>query len=213
MRFCELLNPKSKVYSVDSFPKTLFPADMDDLEKYPHGAEMVENITEHFFEYQITIVPPWYWVRRFHAVIKRHLYQWEKLIQSEQALRDDDAIYNYDLNESGTYSNSGSGQADSYVSDTPDGRIQPSDIETYMSNAGRNKNENTGEGEHTLRRYGNIGVRTSSEIVGGYREAINFDAYKIIFAELEPLFLGVFEDYAEIGEYDRTVNPGKSWGE
>ena len=54
---------------------------------------------------------------------------------------------------------------------------------------------------------------TSAAIVGGYRDAINFDAYKIIFAELEPLFLGVFEDYAEIGEYDRTVNPGKSWGE
>ena len=213
MRFCELLNPNSNVYSVDGFPETLFPADMDDLEKYPHGAEMVENITEHFFEYQITIVPPWYWVRRFHAVIKRHLYQWEKLIQSEQALRDEDAIYNYDLNESGTYSNSGTGQADSYVSDTPDGRIQPSDIETYMSNAGRNKNENTGEGEHTLRRYGNIGIMTSAAIVAGYREGINFDAYKIIFAELEPLFLGVFEDYAEIGEYDRTVNPGKSWGE
>ena len=219
MRFCELLNPDSNFYSVDRFPETLFPAVMDDLEHYPHGAEMVENITEHFFEYQITIVPPWYWVRRFHAVIKRHLYKWEKLIQSEQALRDEDAIYNYDLNESGTYSNSGTGQADSYVSDTPDGRIQPSDIETYMSNAGRNKNENTGEGEHTLRRYGNIGVMTSAQILGGvggtpgYREAINFDAYKIIFAELEPLFLGVFEDYAEIGEYDRTVNPGKSWGE
>ena len=69
MRFCELLNPNSNVYSVDGFPETLFPAVMDDLEQYPHGAELVENITEHFFEYQITIVPPWYWVRRFHAVM------------------------------------------------------------------------------------------------------------------------------------------------
>jgi hypothetical protein len=174
---------------------------------------MIEQISEHFFEYQITIVPPWYWVRRFHAVIRRHLWQWEKLIKSEQALRDDDAIYNYDLNESGTYENTGSGQADNYVSDTPDGRIQPSDIETYMSNAARNKSETDGSGSHTLRRYGNIGIMTSSQIATGYREAVNFDAYRIIFADLEPLFLGVFEDFAEIGSYDRTVNPGKSWGE
>lgn len=211
MRFSNLLNPNSKIYQMSGFPSTLFPAEMDDLQTYPHGAEMVENITEHFFEYQITISPPWYWVRRFHATIKKHLYQWEKLIQSEQALRDDDAIYNYDLTETGTYSNSGEGQNDNFVSDTPDGSIQPSDIETYMSSAGRTKSDTSGEGEHELTRKGNIGVMTSAQILGGYREAVNFDAYKIIFAELEPLFLGVFEDFAEVGAFDLTVQPVKEW--
>lgn len=211
MRFSNLLNPNSKIYQMSGFPSTLFPAEMDDLQTYPHGAEMVENITEHFFEYQITILPPWYWVRRFHATIKKHLYQWEKLIQSEQALRDDDAIYNYDLTETGTYSNSGEGQNDNFVSDTPDGSIQPSDIETYMSSAGRTKSDTAGEGEHELTRKGNIGVMTSAQILGGYREAVNFDAYKIIFAELEPLFLGVFEDFAEVGVFDLTVQPVKEW--
>lgn len=211
MRFSNLLNPNSKIYQMSGFPSTLFPAEMDDLQTYPHGAEMVENITEHFFEYQITISPPWYWVRRFHATIKKHLYQWEKLIQSEQALRDDDAIYNYDLTETGSYSNSGEGQNDNFVSDTPDGSIQPSDIETYMSSAGRTKSDTAGEGEHELTRKGNIGVMTSAQILGGYREAINFDAYKVIFAELEPLFLGVFEDFAEVGAFDLTVQPVKEW--
>lgn len=211
MRFSNLLNPNSKIYQMTGFPSTLFPAVMDDLQTYPHGAEMVENITEHFFEYQITISPPWYWVRRFHATIKKHLYQWEKLIQSEQALRDDDAIYNYDLTETGTYSNSGEGQNDNFVSDTPDGSIQPSDIENYMSSAGRTKSDTAGEGEHELTRKGNIGVMTSAQILGGYREAVNFDAYKVIFAELEPLFLGVFEDFAEVGVFDLTVQPVKDW--
>lgn len=211
MRFSNLLNPNSKIYQMSGFPSTLFPAEMDDLQTYPHGAEMVENITEHFFEYQITISPPWYWVRRFHATIKKHLYQWEKLIQSEQALRDDDAIYNYDLTETGTYSNSGEGQNDNFVSDTPDGSIQPSDIESYMSSAGRTKSDTAGEGEHELTRKGNIGVMTSAQILGGYRDAINFDAYKVIFAELEPLFLGVFEDFAEVGAFDLTVQPVKEW--
>ena len=201
----------SKIYQMSGFPSTLFPAEMDDLQTYPHGAEMVENITEHFFEYQITISPPWYWVRRFHATIKKHLYQWEKLIQSEQALRDDDAIYNYDLTETGTYSNSGEGQNDNFVSDTPDGSIQPSDIETYMSSAGRTKSDTAGEGEHELRRFGNIGIRTSGEVLANYREVMNFDAYKVIFAELEPLFLGVFEDFAEVGAFDLTVQPVKEW--
>jgi hypothetical protein len=213
MRFCELLKTTSPVYNVEGFPTTLFPAEMSDTQQYAHGSEMIEQISEHFFEYNITIAPPWYWVRRFHSVIRRHLWQWEKLIESEQRLRDDDAIYNYDLNESGTYENTGSGQADSYVSDTPDGSIQPSDIETYMSNAGRNKNETEGSGEHTLRRYGNIGVMTSAQIMGGYREAVDYDAYRVIFAELEPLFLGVFEEFAEVGSYDLKVNPVKDWGE
>lgn len=207
MRFSNLLNPNSNIYSVPGFPTTLFPTEMENAQTYPHGAEMVEHITEHFFEYQITISPPWYWVRRFHATIKKHLYQWEKLIESEQALRDDDAIYNYDLTETGSYSNSGEGQNDNYVSDTPDGSIQPTDIESYMSSAGRTKSDNSGEGEHELTRKGNIGVMTSAQILGGYREAINFDAYKVIFAELEPLFLGVFDDFAEIGNYDLLVNP------
>lgn len=211
MRFSNLLNPNSNIYNVAGFPATLFPTEMNDAEQYPHGSEMIEHITEHFFEYQITIAPPWYWVRRFHATIKKHLYQWEKLIQSEQALRDDDAIYNYDLTESGTYSNTGEGQNDNYVSDTPDGSIQPSDIETYMSSAGRTKTGTTGEGEHELTRKGNIGVMTSAQILGGYREAVNFDAYKVIFAELEPLFLGVFEDFAEVGAFDLTVQPVKEW--
>lgn len=211
MRFSNLLNPNSKIYQMTGFPSTLFPAEMDDLQTYPHGAEMVENITEHFFEYQITISPPWYWVRRFHATIKKHLYQWEKLIQSEQALRDDDAIYNYDLTETGTYSNSGEGQNDNFVSDTPDGSIRPSDIETYMSSAGRTKSDTAGEGEHELRRFGNIGIRTSGEVLANYREVMNFDAYKVIFAELEPLFLGVFEDFAEVGAFDLTVQPVKEW--
>ena len=139
------------------------------------------------------------------------MYQWEKLIQSEQALRDDDAIYNYDLTETGTYSNSGEGQNDNYVSDTPDGSVQPSDIETYMSSAGRTKSDTAGEGEHELTRKGNIGVMTSAQILGGYREAVNFDAYKVIFAELEPLFLGVFEDFAEVGAFDLAVQPVKDW--
>ena len=193
------------------FPTTLFPAEMSDAQQYAHGSEMIEQISEHFFEYQITISPPWYWVRRFHATIKKHLYQWEKLIQSEQALRDDDAIYNYDLTETGTYSNSGEGQNDNYVSDTPDGSVQPSDIETYMSSAGRTKSDTAGEGEHELTRKGNIGVMTSAQILGGYREAVNFDAYKVIFAELEPLFLGVFEDFAEVGAFDLAVQPVKDW--
>lgn len=211
MRFSNLLNPNSNIYNVAGFPTTLFPTEMNDAEQYPHGSEMIEHITEHFFEYQITIAPPWYWVRRFHATIKKHLYQWEKLIQSEQALRDDDAIYNYDLTETGSYSNSGEGQNDNFVSDTPDGSIQPSDIESYMSSAGRTKSDTAGEGEHELTRKGNIGVMTSAQILGGYREAVNFDAYKIIFAELEPLFLGVFEDFAEVGAFDLTVQPVKEW--
>ena len=43
---------------------------------------------------------------------------------------------------------------------------------------------------HDLRRYGNIGTMTVASVLGGYREAQQFDAYsQVIFPECENLFL------------------------
>ena len=48
--------------------------------------------------------------------------------------------------------------------------------------------------EHNLRRYGNIGVQTAAQILGGYREAAVFDAYEsVIFPEVSQLFLSVID--------------------
>lgn len=104
----------------------------------------------------------------------------------------------------------GNATATQYVSDTPDGSV--SDIETYMSEASRNVTSDTrngtnrangtasgesserGEasGESTLTRKGNIGVMTSAQIIGGYRDATSWSAWSVIFGDLEKHFLGVF---------------------
>ena len=43
---------------------------------------------------------------------------------------------------------------------------------------------------HDLRRYGNIGTMTVASVLGGYREAQQFDVYsQVIFPECENLFL------------------------
>lgn len=161
-------------------------------------------------------MPPWRWVERFHYVIKRHINQWQRLIDSETALRADDAIYNYDLNESSSYTSENETESttettdEQFTSDTPDGSL--SDIENYMSSGGRGTSEasgtstGSGSGSATMRRYGNIGVMTSAQILGGYREATDYDAYQTIFRELEPLFIGVFDMDTE-GEFVLTVNP------
>lgn len=208
MKFAQLFNPTDPVFSVDGYPNTLFPAN------FP--PEIAAQIKAEFEDYDIAISPPWRWLQRFHLVLDRHLYQWQKLIASERFLRDDDGIYNYDLTEESTTSGSHSteseseGQSDQFVSDTPDGSLQ--DIANYMSSGSRNSGtgsdstSGTSESESTLRRYGNIGVMTSAQILGGYREATNYDAYQTIFKEIEFLFIGSF-DLDDNGSLDVVVNP------
>lgn len=208
MKFQKLFDQTSPVFNVTGYPTTLFPTDCPD--------EIKNQIMCEFFNYDIAISPPWVWVQRFHMVIERHLYQWQKLIASEQFLRDDDGIYNYDLTEesesSGQHSseNSGSGENNNFVSDTPDGSL--TDIEHYMSSgareSGTSESESSGSSssETYLRRYGNIGVMTSAQILGGYREATNYDAYQTIFREIQHLFIGCF-DLDDNGEFDLLINP------
>lgn len=106
----------------------------------------------------------------------------------------------------------------SRLMDTPDGYT--SDIENYLSSAskdttkeeideyqlgesrtkqtGTSKTETKDNGnaheEHTLRRSGNIGTATASDILGGYRSAQMWDCYEaVIFPEVSQLFLSVVE--------------------
>ena len=213
MKLNQLTDPESPIFNVPGYPGTLFP-EIDGT--YSAYADIQAQIVSHFYDYDIAIVPPWRWVERFHYTIKRHIAQWQRLIDSETALRADDAIYNYDLNESSSYTSQNDSESSTktddqqFTSDTPDGSL--SDIENYMTAGGRGNSESrgtstgTGSGASTLRRYGNIGVMTSAQILGGYREATDYDAYNTIFRDLEPLFIGVFDLDSE-GEFVLTVNP------
>ena len=208
MKFQQLMDPTNPVFNVPGFPDQLWPDDVPD--------DMRKQIASEFYSYDLALSPPWLWVERFHHVINRHLYQWEKLLASEHALRDDDAIYNYDLTETSssdghsTSLTSSSGSTDDFVSDTPDGSL--TDIANYMSSGSRSSGSSTanttGSTNHngSMRRYGNIGVMTSAQIMNGYRDAMDFDAYRIIFRELEPLFIGCF-DLDSLGEFDMLVRP------
>ena len=208
MKFAQLFDQNSPVFNVSGYPSTLFPADFPE--------EIAAQIKSEFQDYDIALSPPWLWVERFHLTIERHLYQWEKLLASERYLRDEDGIYNYDLNETSTYNgksasdNRNQTNGQQYVSDTPDGSLN--DISQYMSsgsrdqNTGRSEGASVNESKSTMRRYGNIGVMTSAQILGGYRDAIDFDAFRVIFRDLESLFIGSF-DLDDNGSFDLVVNP------
>lgn len=219
MLFSNLLDPESPVYNVPGYPSELFPTS-DYLTD-----EMVENIKDHYLRMHINMVPPWMWVKHFHLVILQHVYQWKKLIDSETALRDEDGIYNYDLTEessgSSQYenqneSNSRSG-TEGFTSDTPDGSLD--DIENYMSAGSRSRSDGStagngsgsSSGTSNLRRYGNIGVMTSAQILGGYREAVDFNAYDIIWRELDPLFIGIYDDDFDSGDLYASTDNWKGW--
>lgn len=164
--------------------------------------QMKNEIKEHFYYRQIGDETPARFLRHFHQTVRTSAVRWARLIESETALRPDDAIYNYDMREEAHYTTSGesksssTGESTSFTSDTPDDNIE--DIENYMSAAGKTKNnsgdtsEGTSEGTNVLTRKGNIGVMTSAQIIGGYRDATEWSAWRVIFEELEKHFLGVF---------------------
>ena len=160
-----------------------------------------DQIMDNFANYFVNSSDPQYWIGRFQLLILREQDKWQKLLTSEDALRPDDAIYNYDLSETTSYQTSGNSQAGGtrtgYNSETPEGAT--SDIETYMSAANKSVDSNndsaTSSGEQTVTRKGNIGVMTSAQILGGYRTAVNWCALEeVIFPELEKLFVMIWEE-------------------
>ena len=183
------------IYPPDAVYKTLFPAD------WHLSAVIKEQIKTNFANYFTNSANPQYWLGRFHALIRREQDKWQKLLDSENALRPDDAIYNYDLKETTQYQTSGQSAGGStrtgYNSETPEGST--SDIEQYMSAANKNVDSNndsaSSTGEQTVTRQGNIGVMTAAQILGGYREAVNWCALEeVIFPELEKLFVMIWEE-------------------
>lgn len=167
-----------------------------------------DQIMDNFANYFVNSADPQYWIGRFQLLILREQDKWQKLLDSENALRPQDAIYNYDMEETTNYETSGqstgnatrTGNNTGYVSETPEGSV--SDIANYMSAANKNVTNNndsttdsgTSTGNQTVTRKGNIGVMTSAQIIGGYRDAINWCALEeVIFPALEKLFVMIWE--------------------
>ena len=189
--------------------------DRNDSVIYPNGARynwlwpdncilngfIQGQIMDNFANYFVNSSNPQYWIGRFQLLILREQDKWQKLLDSEDALRPDDAIYNYDMSETTNYETTGHSQSGGtrtgYNSETPEGAT--SDIESYMSAANKSVDSNndtaTSNGQQTVTRKGNIGVMTSAQILGGYRAAVNWCALEeVIFPELEKLFVMIWED-------------------
>ena len=189
-----VIYPPSGVY------KTLWPAGciLSD--------EVKNQIKTNFCNYLTNSGNPQYWLSRFQSLVTREQDKWQKLLDSENALRPDDAIYNYDLTEKTNYTTTGQSEGGAtrtgYNSETPEGST--SDIEQYMSAANKNVDSNndsaSSTGEQTVTRQGNIGVMTSAQILGGYRAAVNWCALEeVIFPALEKLFIMIWEEDADYG--------------
>ena len=188
------------IYPPTGVYKTLWPANCI------LSGEVKEQIKVNFCNYFTNSGNPQYWLSRFHSLVTREQDKWKKLLDSENALRPDDAIYNYDLTEKTNYTTSGQSQGGAtrtgYNSETPEGST--SDIEQYMSAANKNVDSNndsaSSTGEQTVTRQGNIGVMTSAQILGGYRAAVNWCALEeVIFPELEKMFIMIWEEDEDYG--------------
>ena len=194
--------------------------DRNDTVIYPKGARynwfwpdncilngfIQDQIMDNFANYFVNSANPQYWIGRFQLLILREQDKWQKLLDSENALRPDDAIYNYDMTEKTNYTTSGQSAGNAtrtgYNSETPEGST--ADIETYMSAANKNVDSNndsaSSTGEQTVTRQGNIGAMTSAQILGGYRAAFNWCALEeVIFPALEKLFIMIWEEDDDYG--------------
>ena len=189
--------------------------DRNDTVIYPKGARynwfwpdncilngfIQDQIMDNFANYFVNSANPQYWIGRFQLLVLREQDKWQKLLDSENALRPDDAIYNYDMTEKTNYTTSGQSEGGStrtgYNSETPEGTT--ADIESYMSAANKSVDSNndsaSSTGEQTVTRKGNIGAMTAAQVIGGYREATNWCALEeVIFPALEKLFIMIWEE-------------------
>lgn len=202
----------------DETDKVIYPDGAKYTTLWPANCILSEDVQEqikvNFCNYFVNMSYPQYWLARFHALINREQDKWQKLLESENALRPQDAIYNYDMEETTNYETSGqstgsatrTGNNTGYVSETPEGSV--SDIDTYMSAANKNVTNNndsttdsgTSTGNQTVTRKGNIGVMTAAQIIGGYRDAVNWCALEeVIFPALEKLFIMIWEEGEDYG--------------
>lgn len=196
--------------------------DKDDPVIYPKGARynwfwpdncilngfIQDQIMDNFANYFVNSSDPQYWIGRFQLLVLREQDKWQKLLDTENLLRPQDAYYNYDMVETTDYETSGTRRANNsdssnnthYVSETPEGSVE--DISNYMSAASKDNNLSTynvndsgdNTGHQSVTRKGNIGVMTAAQILGGYRDATNWCALEeVIFPSLEKLFVMIWE--------------------
>ena len=208
--------------------------DRNDPVIYPNGARYVwiwpencildgfiqDQIMDNFANYFVNSSDPQYWIGRFQLLVMREQDKWQRLLQSEHLLRPQDAYYNYDMTETTEFSangtkrttNSDSTNNTHYVSETPEGSVE--DITNYMSAASSDHNLSTynvsdtadNTGNQTVTRKGNIGAMTAAQIIGGYRDAVNWCALEeVIFPALEKLFVMIWEEDEGNG-YLYTIN-------
>lgn len=162
----------------------------------------------------------WHNFIKRRAVSWNTLLASETALRADDAIYNYDMVETYTEKSTGAGENGYSGTTNNtdestskangqnYTSDTPDGSLD--DIENYMSSGGRDEStatsSNTGKTDstsesnsnytsdttHTLTRKGNIGVMTSAQIIGGYRDAVTYSCYDTIFGECAKYFLGVW---------------------
>lgn len=160
--FYELIDESSEVWSIidtTKFPH-LFPQDVENFTE-----DMADNIREHFYYREIAFSSPTRFLRHFYRLIKERAYVWNKLLATEQALRNDDMLYNYDMQENEVSTHTGTNDTESNGTnnntrtpdltnttrnvtqrttrqmDTPDGIA--TDIDNYLSAAEKETNDDT----------------------------------------------------------------------
>lgn len=85
--------------------KTLYPPNVEDFTQ-----QMQDEIKEHFYYRQIGDESPQKFLRHFQQTIRLRAHLWKRLIDTETALRPDDAIYNYDMQESAIFDGTNTGE-------------------------------------------------------------------------------------------------------
>lgn len=119
--FKELIDTDSPIWQIinrQRFP-SLYPADT-----LPE--EIIENINSYFYDRQIAYSSPERFLMQWYRLVRERAYAWTKLLVTEKVLRDEDMLYNYDLNESSedtrttTTSNESTSTPDIKTKSTPD---------------------------------------------------------------------------------------------
>lgn len=154
-----------------------------------HRGELEKKIIEHYYFRQIGFETVGRFKFMLNARLREIMPRMNKIYQTTQYKYN--PIENYNMEEKGTDTRTGSSDTLAKFSETPQGSLENLIDGKYLTNATHGTDKSEGKDDHYFTRHGNIGVTTTQQMIEQERK-ITIDLDLMIIEELKDLFLGVY---------------------
>lgn len=165
------------------------PDDIYPIWDEDHRGELERKIIEHYYFRQIGFETVGRFKFELNARMREIMPRMVKIYATTQYKYN--PIENYNMEERGKDTRTANSNSLGKYSETPQGELQNLIDGKYLTNATHGTDESKAEDNHEFTRHGNIGVTSTQQLIQQERD-VTIDLDRMIIAELNDLFLGVY---------------------